>query len=101
MTEESQASLGASALAVLRVLAQGVAAEKSMTIAPDGGFGTATLIDETGAHTHIGGDWFDNEDTAFESFVHGLHASLCGVGGLSWVSPNTKRTDANVNFERT
>ena len=80
--------LGVMALAVMRALADRAAAGKSTTISHDWGFGSATLVDETGAHTHFGGDWFDDNEAAFASFVQGLHSSLCAGAGLSWVTPN-------------
>ena len=86
---KSNEGLGVMALAVMRALADRAAAGKSTTIAHDWGFGSATLVDETGAHTHVGGDWFDDDDAAFASFVQGLHSSLCVGVGLSWVTPNT------------
>lgn len=84
----SNDQLGVMALAVLRAIADRAAAGNSTTIAHDWGFGSATLVDETGAHTHVGGDWFEDDAAAFEAFVSGLHSSLCGGGGLSWVIPN-------------
>ena len=84
----SMGGLGVIALAVLRELADRAAAGKTTTIAHDWGFGSATLVDETGAHTHIGGDWFEDDAAAFAAFVHGLHSSLCSGVGLSWVTPN-------------
>ena len=82
------AELGAKAVAVLKMLAQRAANGKKTTIAHDWGFGSATVIDETGAHTHIGGDWYEQEDAALEAFIDGLHSLLCGGAGLSWVGPN-------------
>ena len=86
----SNDQLGVMALAVLRAIADRAAAGNSTTIAHDWGFGSATLVDETGAHTHVGGDWFEDDAAAFEAFVSGLHSSLCGGGGLSWVIPNAE-----------
>lgn len=86
----SNAELGVIALAVMRALAERAAAGKSTTVAHDWGFGSATLIDEEGAHTHVGGDWYDDDAAAFAAFVRGMHGSLCGGGGLSWVTPNAR-----------
>ena len=83
---ECSAGLGDKALEIMIAMAQGCAAGKSLTIAPDWGFGSGTLIDpETGAHTHFGGDWEEDEQKAFKLFVDGLHSMLCKGEGLSWV----------------
>ena len=81
--------LGATAVAVLSALAHRAAEGKSTTIANDWGFGSATVIDETGAHTHFGGDWHEQDEAALKAFIVGLHSLLGGGGaGLSWVRPN-------------
>lgn len=82
MTQEQKA------LEILRALADAAAAGNSLTIADDWGFGTATLIDQDGAHTHIGSDNYENEEKNFEAFVDGLHSLLVESRGLSWVKPS-------------
>ena len=66
------------ALAILRELAQMAADGKSLTIAPDWGFGTATIIDGDGNHTHVGRDIDCNAQESFETFVEQLHLLLIG-----------------------
>ena len=82
MTQEQKA------LGILRALADAAAAGNIVTIAGDWGFGTATLINHDGAHTHIGSDSHENEDKNFEAFVDGLHSFLVENRGLSWVKPS-------------
>ena len=80
---------GAKALEILLALAKAVAEGKSFTIAPDWGLGSATLVDETGAHTHIGDDACDdNEEKALVVFVDGVHGMLVSKRGLSWAKPS-------------
>ena len=78
------------ALEILRVLADVAAAGNSLTIEEDWGFGSGTLIDQDGAHTHFGSDHGENEEKNFEAFVNGLHGLLGGRRGLSWGSPLIK-----------
>ena len=80
--------LGDTAIAVLSALAHRAAEGKSSTIAKDWGFGSGTVIDETGAHTHVGADWHEQDEAALKAFIDGLHSLLCGGTGLSWVRPN-------------
>ena len=78
--------LGATAVAVLSALAHRAAEGKSTTIAKDWGFGSGTVIDETGAHTHFGCDLHEQDEAALKAFIAGLHSLLCeGGAGLSWV----------------
>lgn len=79
------------ALEILRVFAQTAAEGKSLTIANDWGFGTATIIDQDDAHTHIGADYLESEQRNFEVFVDHLHALLVEKRGLSWVDPSIRR----------
>lgn len=82
------------ALEILRVIARIAADGKSLTIADDWGFGTATVIDQDGAHTHIGYD-FDDEQRSLDAFVDGLHDLLVMGRGLLWAKPsNAKLTGA-------
>lgn len=76
------------ALEILRALADMATAGNSLTIAGDWGFGTATLIDQDGAHTHFGSNHYENEEKNFEAFVSGLHYLLVESCGLSWVKPS-------------
>lgn len=80
--------LGATAVAVLSALARRASEGKSTTIAEDWGFGSATVIYETGAHTHFGSDAHETEDAAIKAFIDDLHSLLCGGAGLSLVGPN-------------
>lgn len=75
------------ALEVLRVMAQTAADGKSLAIAEDWGFGTATVIDQDGAHTHVGADFLESEQQNFEVFVDGLYGLLVESRGLAWVAP--------------
>lgn len=75
------------ALEILRAIARAAADGNSLTIAHDWGFGSATIIDQSGAHTHIGDDGHDNEQRNLEAFVDGLHDVLVKGRGLSWVKP--------------
>jgi len=67
MTQEQKA------LEILRAMADTAAAGNSLTIADDWGFGSGTLIDQDGAHTHFGSDHGENEEKNFEAFVSDLH----------------------------
>lgn len=80
-------SLDQKALEILRAIARAAADGKSLTIAHDWGFGSATIVDQAGAHTHIGDDGHDNEQRNLEAFVDGLHDVLVKGRGLSWVKP--------------
>lgn len=75
---------------MLRVLAQMAAEGKSLTIAKDWGFGSATVINEDGAHTHIGHDGYEDEQRCLEAFVDGLYDLLVRGRALSWAN-NTKQ----------
>ena len=75
-------------LEILRVMAQMAADGKRLTIAEDWGFGSATVIDQDGAHTHIGRDWYTDKQTCFESFVNGMYELLVHQRGLMWVRPS-------------
>lgn len=82
MTYEEQA------LEILLAIAMLVAEGKSVAIEKDWGFGTATLIDQDGAHTHIGLDCLDSEQANFEAFVSQLYGLLVGKRGLAWGKPS-------------
>lgn len=79
---------GAKALDILLAMARLAADGKSLTIAEDWGFGSATVIDQDGAHTHVGCDCAGSELANFEAFVSQLHSLLVGKRGLSWVKPS-------------
>ena len=83
-----EGAYGAKALDILLEIARLVADGKSLTIAADWGFGSATVIDQDGAHTHVGLDCLDSEQANFEAFVSQLHGLLVGKRGLSWVKPS-------------
>lgn len=77
--------LGQAALEVMEALARMCEAGKSLTIAPDWGFGSGTLVDPaSGSHTHFGLDTGDNETEQLTSFVNGLHDQLVKGRGLTW-----------------
>ena len=76
------------ALEILRAMAKAAAEGKSLTIAEDWGFGSATVFDQDGAHTHIGYDGYDDEQHGLEAFVDGLHSLLVDKRGLSWAKPS-------------
>ena len=79
---------GRKALEILLALAKAAAQGKSFTVAPDWGLGSATLVDETGGHTHIGHDaCADDEKMALRIFVDGLYGALVQGYGLSWAKP--------------
>lgn len=73
------------------MMAETAAAGNSLTITHDWGFGTATLIDQDGAHTHIGSDTCENADKNFEEFVNELYDILIKNNGLSWVKVSSAR----------
>lgn len=76
------------ALEILRVMARLAADGKSLTIAEDWGFGSATVIDQDGAHTHIGYDGYEDEQRGLEAFVDSLHRLLIHGRGLQWAKPS-------------
>lgn len=76
---------GGRALEILLALARLAADGKSLTIAEDWGFGTATVIDQDGTHSHVGVDCTGSEQENFRAFVSQLHSLLVGKRGLSWV----------------
>ena len=78
------------ALEILRVMAQTASDGDSLTIASDSGFGSATLINSDGAHTHVGGDWLDDDQKNFDLFIDSLHSLLVGKRGLSWVNTSVE-----------
>lgn len=82
-TEYEEIEMGIKSLSILRALAQMVADGKSITIAPDWGLGTATVIID-GMHTHVGNDLCE-EKYQFEMLVDGLFDLLVESRGLSWV----------------
>ena len=82
MTQEQKA------LEILMAMARLASDGKSLTIAEDWGFGSATVIDQDGAHTHFGSDHGETEEKNFEAFVNGLHGLMVENRGLSWVKPS-------------
>lgn len=74
------------ALEILRVIAHMASEGKSLTIAEDWGFGSATVIDHSNAHTHVGYDGHMDEQRGLESLVDGLHELLVNQRGLSWAA---------------
>ena len=79
------AGLGQKSAEIMAALARMCAEGKSLTIAPDWGYGSGTLIDPaSGAHTHFGLDIGEDEAQQLVYFIDGLHSQLCGGVGLSW-----------------
>ena len=89
------------ALEVLRAVAMIAAAGKSLTFSPDWGYGTATVIDSDGAHTHVGVDCWDTDAECLAAFVDGLHDLLVAHRGLSWVPalPNDEPSYEHVKLK--
>lgn len=71
-------------LDILKSIAYRVASGESMTIGPDWGYGSGTLMTNEG-HTHFGLDIGDDEKAQLASFVDGLHGLLVRGQGLSFV----------------
>jgi len=72
-----------SAYEILKVIAHKVAKGESITIAPDWGLGSGTLVFQDGSHTHFGCDIEDDERKAVDDFIQGLHGLLVEGSGLS------------------
>jgi hypothetical protein len=87
LSDGLEGAYGAKALDVLLAMARLAADGKSLTITEDWGFGSATVIDQDDAHTHVGCDCAGSELANFEAFVSQLHSLLVGKRGLSWVKP--------------
>jgi hypothetical protein len=88
---ELEGAYGAKALEILLAMAQMAADGKSLTIAEDWGFGSATVIDQDGAHTHVGLDCLESDQENFKAFVDQLHGLLVDKRGLSWVKPSNEK----------
>jgi hypothetical protein len=71
------------------------------SITPDWGFGSATIVLKDGSHTHIGGDWSEDEDENFNQFANGLHALLCEDKGLSFAAPEQRGKTRLIEEEGT
>lgn len=82
-----EGAYGGRAIEILLAMALLAADGRSLTIAKDWGFGSATVVDQDGAHTHIGCDCAGDEQANFEAFVSQLHELLVGNRGLSWAGP--------------
>lgn len=95
LTDGLEGAYGAKALEILLAMAQLAADGKSLTIAEDWGFGSATVIDQDGAHTHVGLDCLGSERVNFEAFVSQLHALLVEKRGLAWVKPSNAEISAH------
>lgn len=76
------------ALEILRAMAHCAANGRSLTICEDFGLGSATVVDQDGAHTHVGHDGYDDEQRSIEAFVDGLHDLLVKERGLSRARPS-------------
>ena len=88
-----EGAYGGKALEILLAMARLAAEGKSLTIAEDWGFGSATVIDQDGAHTHVGCDAAGSELANFEAFVSQLHGLLVGKRGLAWVKPSNAKSE--------
>jgi hypothetical protein len=92
--------LGWKALDILLVMARLAADGKSLTIAEDYGFGSATVIDQDGAHTHVGIDCLVGDAANFEAFVNQLHSLLIDKRGLAWLKPSNAIAQGREHSER-
>jgi len=72
-----------SAYEILKVIAEKVSSGESITIAPDWGLGSGTLVFQDGSHTHFGCDCEEDEKKAVDAFIQGLHDLLVNNTGLS------------------
>lgn len=81
------------ALETLRALAHRCADDKATVFSPDWGFGSATLSDDTDAHTHIGAHWNDTDEENFAWFVKDLYGQLVKHRGLNWVKKSDEVVD--------
>ena len=88
------------ALEVLRAVAMIAAGGKGITISSDWGYGTATVKDSDGAHTHVGVDCWDTDAECLAAFIDGLHDLLVAHRGLSWVPalPNAEHGYEHVEI---
>ena len=68
---------------LLSNIAHRVANGETVTIAPDWGLGSGTLIFTDGSHTHFGNDCEDDERKAVDAFIDGLGDLLVNGRGLS------------------
>jgi hypothetical protein len=85
---------------ILKAICEIVAREEGrLTIESDfADYGAATLIDQDGAHTHVGCRWTEAElathegkQIAFDNFVRDLHGQLVCGRGLSWCRPESQQ----------
>lgn len=86
--------LGQLSLAVIDHIGQRVAAGEQLTIAPDWGYGTATLITSDGSHTHVGDDTGKNTQENLAMLICGLFDQLVEERGLAWVDPRDREVQA-------
>lgn len=70
--------------ALAELAANGERGQPVLTIAPDRGFGSATLTAPDGSHTHIGKDCCETRDENLALFILGLRQQLVQGCGLSW-----------------
>lgn len=77
---------------ILKAIAHRVAAGETITIAPDWGLGSGTLIFKDGSHTHFGADIEDDEKKAVDDFIQGLGDLLVNDIGLSVAHPASVET---------
>jgi hypothetical protein len=82
--------LGRLALAVIDHIGKRASSGEQLTIAPDWGYGTATLITGDGSHTHVGGDTGESTHENLAMLILGLYDQLVGGQGLSWVHPRDR-----------
>jgi hypothetical protein len=75
---------------ILESIAKAAAGGQSLTITEDWGHGSATLIDQDGAHTHVGYDGHADERLGLNALIDGLHNLLVKGAGLTWVQPATE-----------
>lgn len=85
MTEVEKELAKTQALEILRALAKRCEEGKDITIAQDWGYGSGTLIEKDGSHTHFGLDVGENEEEQLIWFINGLYDQLVKNTGLSVV----------------
>jgi hypothetical protein len=70
---------------ILRVIAEMVSDGRCVTFEKDWGFGSGTIVVD-GSHTHVGGDYHEDKEQNFDSFVDELHGVFVRKQGLSFVA---------------
>lgn len=87
MEKSKDLSPSRKSLEILKALARRCEEGRDITIGQDWGYGSGTLIEKDGSHTHFGSDLGDNEAEQLDSFIDGLYNILVKNIGLSFVGP--------------